>query len=230
MSALPERFAAFIATLRDAGDQPSLAHYPGLTAMPWYEPAQLPIVADLERAAAQFIAEYRAIDPTQFTPEREPIARAGRWDVFMLYERGRALDDRLAHCPAVRNIVERNRTVRGLAGLVYFSRLAPHTRVAPHTGPTNMRVRIHLGIDIPPDCGMKVADETRSWTVGRCLAFDDAFPHAVWNDSDRERIVLVLDVWHPDLSDDEVLLIEGLHRYIARSAEGLQRYWSMNHM
>ena len=230
MPVLPERFAAFIATLRDAGEQPSLAHYPGLTAQPWHDAAAWPIVRDLERDAAQIAAEYRAIDPARFMPEREPIARDGAWDVFMLNERGHAHDDRLALCPTVKTIVDGNRTVRSLAGLVYFSRLAPHTRVAPHTGPTNMRVRVHLGIAIPPGCGISVGDETRAWEPGRCLAFEDAFPHAVWNGSDRERIVLVLDVWHPDLSDDEVRLIDGLHRYIARSAEGLQRYWSMNHV
>jgi aspartate beta-hydroxylase len=228
MSALPERFAAYIATLRDAGDTPSLAHYPDLPSQAWYDPRSLPIAGDLERHAPQIIAEYRALDPAQFTREKEPIARDGAWDVFILYERGRKHDDRTRRTPTVAAIVEQHRTVRSLAGLVYFSRLAPHTHVAPHRGPTNMRVRIHLGIDVPANCGIRVNDVPAKWLNGACIAFDDSLPHAVWNESDRERIVLVVDVWHPDLSDDEVRLIEGLHRYIARSAEGLQRYWSMN--
>jgi aspartate beta-hydroxylase len=227
MSALPERFAQYIATLRDAGDRPSLAQYPGLRAQAWHDAATISLARDLTIAAQQIDAEYRALDPAAFAPEREPIARRGAWDVIMLYERGRpggAFDA----CPVLAAILERNRTVRSLAGLAYFSRLGPHARVAPHRGPTNMRVRVHLGIDVPPDCGIRAGDESRSWTAGACLAFEDGFEHEVWNESDRERIILVADIWHPDLDDDEVRLLDGLHRYIARAAEGLDRYWSLN--
>jgi hypothetical protein len=225
---LPARFAEYIATLRDLGDSPSMARYPGLPEQPWYDAQTIPLARDLERAAAEISAEYAACDPALFMPEREPIARNGEWDVVLLYERGRRHDVRLHALPAVRAAIEANRTVRSLAGLVYLSRLAPGTRVAAHTGPTNMRIRVHLGIDIPPGCGIRVGDVTTTWESGRCIAFDDSFPHEVWNESDRARIVLVADVWHPDLSDDEVQLLGGFHRYIEYAAEGLRRYWSMN--
>jgi aspartate beta-hydroxylase len=228
MATLPERFAEYIATLRDAGEAPSMSRYPGLPSQPWYDPATMPAALELERAAPQIIAEYRRLDPRAFAPENEPIARTGAWDVFILYERGRRHDERCRLFPAVTAIVEAHRTVRSLAGLVYFSRLAPHSRVAPHRGPTNMRVRTHLGIDIPPECGIRVGDTSATWQTGKCIAFDDSFPHEVWNESDRERIVLVVDLWHPDLSDDEVRLLEGFQRYIERAASGLERYWSAN--
>jgi aspartyl/asparaginyl beta-hydroxylase (cupin superfamily) len=225
---LPERFAQYIATLRDAGVRPSMSRYPGLPSQPWYDAATIPVARDLERAAPQIVAEFRQLDPREFTPEHEPIARRGAWDVFMLYERGRRHDDRLRRVPTVAEIVDRHRTVRSLAGLVYFSRLAPHSRVAPHSGPTNMRVRVHLGIDVPPQCGISVAGVGATWQADTCIAFDDSFPHEVWNDSDRERIVLVVDCWHPDLSDEEVRLLDGFQRYIEYAAEGLRRYWTAN--
>jgi aspartate beta-hydroxylase len=196
---LPERFAEYIATFRDAGENHSMARYPGLPSKPWYDPATIPAALELEHAAPQIAAEFHRLDPRAFVPENEPIARQGAWDVFILYERGKRHDDRCRLFPTVTAIVDRNRTVRSLAGLVYFSRLAPHSRVAPHSGPTNMRVRAHLGIDIPPNCGIRVGDITSTWHDGRCIVFDDSFPHEVWNDSDRERIVLVVDLWHPDL-------------------------------
>jgi aspartyl/asparaginyl beta-hydroxylase (cupin superfamily) len=34
---------------------------------------------------------------------------------------------------------------------------------------------------------------------GEVLAFDDAFEHEVWNNSTRTRVVLVVDLWHPNL-------------------------------
>jgi len=225
---LPERFAEYIATLRDAGEPPSMARYPGLRHVPWYDPATIPGAVALEAAAAQIAAEFRRLDPQAFVPENEPIARRGSWDVFILYERGRRHADRCALFPAVTAIVERQRTVRTLAGLVYFSRLAPHTRVAPHAGPTNMRVRAHLGIDVPPHCGIRVGDTSATWREGRCIVFDDSFPHEVWNESDRNRVVLVADLWHPDLSDDEVRLLDGFGRYVEYAARGLGNYWAAN--
>jgi aspartate beta-hydroxylase len=225
---LPERFAAYIAMLRDLGERPSMAHYPGLPQQPWYDANAIPLARDLERAAPRIIAEYAAWDAADFAPEREPIARTGAWDVVLLYERGRRHDERLAPFPAIRAAIETNRTVRSLAGLVYLSRLAPGTRVAEHTGPTNMRIRVHLGIDVPDGCGIRAGGVSATWQTGRCIAFDDSYPHEVWNASDRARIVLVADVWHPDLSDDEVRLLGGFHRYVEYAAEGLQRYWSAN--
>ena len=94
MSALPERFAEYIATLRDAGEQPSMSRYPGLPSQPWYDAAAIPAAVALERAAPQIIAEFGQLDPSAFVPEAEPIARSGSWDVFLLYERGRRHDER----------------------------------------------------------------------------------------------------------------------------------------
>lgn len=225
---LPARFAEYIARFREAGEELSMARYPGLQSTPWYDPAAIPAALELERAATQIAAEFRRLDPRAFVPENEPIKREGAWDVFILYERGKRHDDRCALFPTVTAIVEANRTVRSLAGLVYFSRLAPHTRVARHWGPTNMRVRAHLGIDIPPHCGIRVGETAATWQNGRCIVFDDSFPHEVWNESERERIVLVVDLWHPDLSDDEVRLLDGFQRYVERAAKGLQSYWLTN--
>ena len=39
----------------------------------------------------------------------------------------------------------------------------------------------------------------RSWVEGRATLFDDSFEHEVWNPSIRPRVVLLVDVWHPQL-------------------------------
>ena len=44
----------------------------------------------------------------------------------------------------------------------------------------------------------------------------------------RDRVVLIVDLWHPDLSDDEVALLEGLQRYVAGYAANLRSYWERN--
>jgi aspartyl/asparaginyl beta-hydroxylase (cupin superfamily) len=227
-SPLPARFSSYIARLRQDGDGSQMLHYPGLASQPWHDPARFPLVRALESAVKQIAVEASAIDARAFHRETEPISRTGDWDVFFLYDRGRRHETNCATCPVTAQIIEQHRTARDLAGLVYFSRMAPGTRVARHHGPTNMRLRCHLGIDVPPDCGIRVADESRSWTGGKCLVFDDSFPHEAWNDSSFTRTVLVVDLWHPDLTEDEVRLLQGLQRYAAGHSNQATRAWAAN--
>ena len=78
--------------------------------------------------------------------------------------------------------------------------IEPDSLVKPHTGTSNARLRIHLGVRIPKQgVGIKVAGETRVWETGKCLVLDDSFVHSVWQNSTEPRIVLIVDVWHPEL-------------------------------
>lgn len=226
--ALPPRFARYIAGLRTNAERPMLQFYPGLRVEPWHDPRAFPIVADLERLAPQIAAEARAFDAGRFQDEAEDIGRTGRWGVLFLLEMGRRNEENLARCPALRWILEHHRTLTTHAGLMYFSCIDPGSRVAPHRGPTNVRLRCHLGLEVPDACGIRVGGVTRRWEEGRCLVLDDSFEHEVWNDSDRRRVVLVLDLWHPDLDEDEVALLAGLHRYGAANAASARRYWARN--
>ena len=225
---LPPRFAAYIAGLGTNTDRPMLQFYPGLRVEPWHDPQAFPIVRDLERLAPEIAAEARAFDAGRFQDEAEDIGRTGRWGVLFLLEMGRRNEANLARCPALRWILEHHRTLTTHAGLMYFSCLDAGSRVAPHRGPTNVRLRCHLGLDVPAECGIRVGGVTRGWNEGRCIVFDDSFEHEVWNDSDRRRVVLVLDLWHPDLEDDEIALVAGLHRYGAANAASAKKAWARN--
>lgn len=79
----------------------------------------------------------------------------------------------------------------------------PGVHVWPHCGPTNCRIRAHLGLVVPEGPRIRVVNETRTWNVGEFIAFDDSFEHEVWHDGDSLRLVLIVDMWHPDLSDVE---------------------------
>ena len=88
-------------------------------------------------------------------------------------------------------------------GEVIFSRLAPKSYIGAHCGPTNLRWTAHLGLVIPvssSDCQIRVGMNWYSWQPGKMLLFDDSFEHEVRNDTDQERVVLLMRVWHPKLS------------------------------
>ncbi|MDP1836022.1 MAG: aspartyl/asparaginyl beta-hydroxylase domain-containing protein [Chlamydiales bacterium] len=77
-----------------------------------------------------------------------------------------------------------------------FSRLHPHSNLAPHKHVNSAALIYHLGLIIPPghSCGLKVGDQTHTWTKpGDAVVFDDTLEHSAWNNSDQERIILYVD-------------------------------------
>ncbi|HET9104030.1 MAG TPA: aspartyl/asparaginyl beta-hydroxylase domain-containing protein [Solirubrobacteraceae bacterium] len=225
-SAGRQRFHRYVEAVATAGGL--LGVYPELESRPWLDPSGFPLVSYLESHAEVIREEITALEP-RFQRESERIRRAGDWDVVFLYERGRRHDDVCDACPVTTRGIESHATMRTASGLIYASRMRAGTHIHPHRGPTNLRVRCHLGLTVPDgDCAIRVGDETRRWTAGKCLVFDDFFEHEAWNHTDADRIVLIVDLWHPGLSDEEVRLLEGLHGYTLRYARQLHRYWSAN--
>ena len=91
-------------------------------------------------------------------------------------------------------------------GTSFFSRLLPGTHIEPHCGPSNLRLRCHLGLVVPEGARIRVGTEVRAWEAGRCLVFDDSYEHEVWHEGEGERIVLICDMWHPDIDVDSEIL------------------------
>lgn len=127
------------------------------------------------------------------------------WSVAFLWEYGAANTPIIERCPQTAALLESLPLARipGRAPNVFFSFLRPGRRIPPHTGVTNTRAIIHLGLDIPPGCAFRVGGETRAWVDGQAFAFDDTIEHEAWNDSERRRAVLILDAWNPHLTDAE---------------------------
>lgn len=225
---LPARFQRYLAGLRTNHEKPGMPRYPGLRPRPWHDPQQFRLARDLEEVADTVAAEVHALAGRGFQEEAENISRSGEWNVLFLYERGRKNEDNCRLCPQTVAVIEANRTVLSLGGLAYFSMLEPGAQIAPHQGPTNIRLRCHLGIDVPERCGLRVGGVERTWEEGRCLVFDDSFTHEAWNNSAEPRLVLVVDLWHPGLSHDETVLLSGLHRYATATGTQLVRYWNRN--
>jgi aspartate beta-hydroxylase len=96
---------------------------------------------------------------------------------------------------------------------VFCSVLGAHSHIAPHCGPVNTRLTCHLGLVVTPASELRVGREVVRWQEGRCLVFDDSFEHEVWNKSETARVVLLIQFWHPDLTDAEVWALKELRRY-----------------
>jgi hypothetical protein len=222
---MPPRFSAYLSALLP--NPRKRVVYPSLRKIPWHEPSDFPIVAALEDEFPRIEREVLAVNA--FQRESEPIARNGTWEVAFLYEAGKRHDDICSLCPTLANIVESFPTIRSMGGLIYISRLKPQTTVSPHRAASSVRIRCHLGIAVPEHgCGIMVGGEARTWKAGSCIVFDDSFEHHVWNRSTQERVVVIIDLWHPDLSTREIELLTGLDRYAESKVGWLNRYYAAN--
>ena len=130
----------------------------------------------------------------------------GDWHSYVLS--GQRQPKFAEHCPETAKIVD---GLRGAGQLFetpfsfcFFSTLQPNSTIKPHVGPMNLRLRIHLPIVVPEgDCALRVGSQVRQWEEGKALVLDDSYEHEVWNKSDGVRVLLLLDVWHPDIADVE---------------------------
>jgi len=48
-----------------------------------------------------------------------------------------------------------------------------------------------------------VGEEQRTWEKGKLTTLDTSFLHSTGNPTDQERHVLIIDYWHPELSEAE---------------------------
>ncbi|XP_066259033.1 aspartyl/asparaginyl beta-hydroxylase isoform X2 [Euwallacea similis] len=187
--------------------QRSLYNVERLTAKPWWEPEDLATYEKLFSALTDNWKEIRReglsalSDRGYFEDEAENLKDTGTWKQLELFARGQKHSKNCARTPITCGIIQRFPYARGCRrGQTKFSVMHPGTHVWPHCGPTNCRLRVHLGLKVPPDTFIRVAEEMRSWKEGDIIIFDDSFEHEVWHNGSDFRLVLIIDVWHPKLT------------------------------
>lgn len=96
------------------------------------------------------------------------------------------------NCPVTCSVLDRHPQVH----LAMFSLLKAGGRIMPHCGPFRGAIRVHLGLSTPNDdnCFIKVADEQYSWRDGELIAFDDTYKHEVHNNTNKDRLILFMDI------------------------------------
>nr|XP_030715538.1 aspartyl/asparaginyl beta-hydroxylase isoform X4 [Globicephala melas] len=137
-----------------------------------------------------------------FLPEDENLREKGDWSQFTLWQQGRKNENACKGARKTCALLDKFPETTGCRrGQIKYSVMHPGTHVWPHTGPTNCRLRMHLGLVIPKEgCRIRCANETKTWEEGKVLIFDDSFEHEVWQDATSFRLIFIVDVWHPELT------------------------------
>ncbi|XP_039610506.1 aspartyl/asparaginyl beta-hydroxylase isoform X2 [Polypterus senegalus] len=188
--------------------QRSLYNVNGLKAQPWWtakDTGYTDLVKALERNWRMIRDEALAVMDSEsgmFLPEDENLREKGEWGQFTLWQQGKQSANSCQRVPKTCTLMERFPEATGCKrGQIKYSVMHPGTHVWPHTGPTNCRLRMHLGLVIPKEgCRIRCANDTRFWEEGKVLIFDDSFEHEVWQNADSYRLIFIVDVWHPELT------------------------------
>lgn len=205
--------------------QPQAYLFPELPQVQFYDRASFPWLAALEAQTDAIRQELLAVmeGPPAFQPyleasaNRAQVDRSGlrgslNWSAFYLWKNGEAQADNMARCPQTVAALDGIPLtgIRGRAPSVLFSLLKPGTHIPAHTGFVNTRLICHLPLIVPGKCRFRVGNETKAWREGEAWVFDDTIEHEAWNDSDQTRVVLLFDVWRPELTEKEREMVSAM--------------------
>lgn len=197
--------------------QPSMFYYPGLAQRPFFEREEFAWLPAIEAATPALRAELAAVlaDQTDFHPyitgtpglplPNNALLRDPAWGAYYFWENGGPIADHAARCPATMAALAQAPlpVIAGRSPMALWSALKPGAHIAPHTGMLNTRLIVHLPLLVPDGCAIRVGAETRQWEEGKALILDDSFEHEAWNRGGSLRVVLLFEIWRPDLDADE---------------------------
>ena len=139
-----------------------------------------------------------------FLLDQEKLREKGDLKKLNLYIKGEKANGNCRKSPLTCSLIEKIEPTRNcFRGEVAFSVMSSEMHLWPTCGPTNCRLRAHLGLIVPDGIRFRVANETRSLIQGKFLIFDDSFEHEVWNERKEICLSLIIDFWHPNISHDQ---------------------------
>ena len=117
------------------------------------------------------------------------------WSKFYLTWYGTKLNSAKELCPKTVDIVSK---VKGVNGAMY-SILPVGSKLTKHLDPVATSLRYHLGLKTPNEdsCYINIDGTDYSWRDGEALLFDETYLHFAFNNSQQERIILMLEVDRP---------------------------------
>lgn len=117
-------------------------------------------------------AELRAYNEG---PEHRRLVKgpSNRWKTLFFVDNGRENKEVCELCPEFTKFI---RSIPRRCSDAFVSAIAPGARINLHRGPTNTKLTCHFGLIVPPgDCKLKVGTESRGWTVGQWIFFNDSY-------------------------------------------------------
>lgn len=197
--------------------EPNSFYFPGLPQIQFYEREDFPWLAEIEAAIPAMRAELEAVlaaedgfrPYVEANPDRpqpnNPLLGDPGWSAFHLWKSGEPVAGNAERCPATMAALVKAPMprIKGRSPMALFSLLRPGTHIKPHHGFLNTRLICHVPLIAPAGCRLRVGNEIREWEPGKALIFDDSIEHEAWNDGSETRVVLLFEIWRPEIAPDE---------------------------
>jgi aspartate beta-hydroxylase len=221
--------------------EPRYYYFPGLPQIQFYEREDFPWLDEIESATEDVRAELLAVmqDPDAFAPYVQGYSNRPRkeeagmlnnpaWSAFYLWKDGEVVAENAARCPKTMEALRNAPLARvpNRSPSILFSLLKAGAHIPPHNGLVNTRLIVHLPLIVPGTSRFRVGNEVREWVEGEAWLFDDSIEHEAWNESDETRVILLFDVWRPELSNEERALVSALFEAIDAHG-GRRAEWSI---
>lgn len=199
------------------GHDPSEEHVDGLTANAFWDaaslPDQFPWAQELEAKSDVIIKEFQAKlnaqESQMFASDSawQNQVMGGGWSAVRLQRLGVWNEENCRQFPETYELIRSLNIPLAVRG-VCFARQAPGSGVQPHSDGRNFILTSHLGLKIPKECWIEVGTERKGWEEGKLTTLDTSFTHSTGNPSSEDRHVLIIDYWHPDLTEAERASLE----------------------
>lgn len=143
---------------------------------------------------------YDKKDPTSPVPVDNK--KKFKWNIYPFTAFGVVVDKHCKQCPELWKFLQ---SLPGCKAAL-LSRLGPGTKLNTHQGwggHSNNVIRCHFGFDVPKGCYVSVRNslqdpqEIRLHRQEEWICFDDSRHHYAHNPTDRDRIVLIVDIERP---------------------------------
>ena len=209
--------------------EPTSFYFPGLPQRQFYEAAEFDWAEGFEAQADTMRAELEALldrQPGDFSPyvqtrpdrpaAANPLRDDPSWGAHYFWENGVPVPDHAAQAPATMAALATAPmpVIAARSPMALYSLLRPGTHIPPHNGMLNTRLICHLPLITNADCAIRVGNETRTWQQGRLLIFDDSIEHEAWNRGSATRIILLFEIWRPEISMDERVALTAIFEAI----------------
>ncbi len=144
-----------------------------------------------------------------------------KWKTFFLKVYGNYIEKNCKMCPETTKLIKQVPRIY----TAMFSILEPHKHIPGHHGLFKGVLRYHLGLIIPKGkkCKIRVGNKIYYWKNGKGVLFDDTYYHEVWNDSNKIRVVLFLDIERPL----KYKWLKYINKKLMRHLEGVERVQTM---
>jgi len=214
-----------------AHQRPSALYVPYLSQRQFFEREEFDWIPALEAQSASIRnelltlleegASFRPyVERQQNRPSRDVLGMLEdpSWSALYLWKNGSIIEENAARAPLTMAALEQVPLSRvgSRTPSVLFSMLRPGAHIPPHHGMLNCRLICHLPLIVPPGCWLRVGNETREWEEGKVMVFDDSMIHEARNPTNETRVILLFEIWRPELTDSERACVSAIFDTIDR--------------